>query len=293
MKLVTYEQDGCRKFGVLQAETIVDLTSTFPDAIAFLEGGDEARASARSAADRASDAVSLDKVKLCTPVPNARKLVCAASNYSEHIREGGGEFPGKERMTPWIFLKPPSTTLVGPGDPIVLQPGANQVDWECELAAVIGRPARRVSVEAALDYVAGYTIVNDISERSLRVDIDRDDREWDSFFDWLQGKWFDTFAPAGPCLVLKDEIPDPQDVRITLSVNGETKQDGSSAQMIHTVAELVAWSSRMMTLEPGDIVATGTPSGVGSASGQFLQPGDQVVCEIEGIGALRNPVVKG
>ena len=120
MKLVTYEQDGCRKFGVLQAETIVDLTSTFPDAIAFLEGGDEARASARSAADRASDAVSLDKVKLCTPVPNARKLVCAASNYSEHIREGGGEFPGKERMTPWIFLKPPSTTLVGPGDPIVL-----------------------------------------------------------------------------------------------------------------------------------------------------------------------------
>ena len=293
MKLVTFEQDGRNRLGALTEQGIVDLSGEFSDTIVFLEGGEAAIERAASAVRDAQSCIPADRVKLRSPVMGARKLICAASNYSEHIREGGGEVPEKGRMTPWTFLKPASTTLIGPDDPILIPPNAQKIDWEGELAAVIGRRARFVSAEAGLEYVAGYTIMNDISERSLRIDIDREEREWDRFFDWLNGKWFDTFAPTGPCLTLKDEIPDPQDLHLALRVNGEPKQDGNTGQMIHSVAELVAWCSTLMTLEPGDIIATGTPSGVGSASGQFLQPGDVVACEIEGIGVLRNPVEKG
>jgi len=290
MRLVTYGQEGQQRFGALCEEGIADLTDAFANAIAFLEGGEAACEKAGEIVRKGPRCVPVDGVKLCAPVPGARKLICAASNYAEHIREGGGQAPQKARMTPWMFLKPASTTLIGPGDPIVIPRNAQQIDWECELAVVIGRSARFVSAEEAQGYVAGYTILNDVSERSLKIEIDREPREWDRFFDWLNGKWFDTFGPSGPCLTLTDEIPDPQDLRITLRVNGEVKQDGHTGQMIHTVAELVAWCSRLMTLEPGDMIATGTPSGVGKARGEFLKPGDVVVCEIEKIGMLSNPV---
>ena len=154
---------------------------------------------------------------------------------------------------------------------------------------VIGKEGKYITQDQAYDYVAGYTIINDVSERSLIIEADREITERDKSFDWLNGKWMDTFAPMGPCLVTKEEIEDPHDLRITLRVNSETKQDASTGDMIFYIPELIEFTSRLMTLEPGDIISTGTPS-VGSASGTFLKPGDVVETEIEGIGILRNTV---
>ena len=179
---------------------------------------------------------------------------------------------------------------MGPEEAIVLPRNANKIDWECEIAAVIGRRARFVSGANGLDYVAGYTVMNDVSERSLKFGTSRKEREGDRWFDWLNGKWFDTFAPMGPCVALKDEVPDPQRLRITLRLNGQTRQDGNTGQMIFSIAELVAWASTLVTLEPGDLISTGTPAGVGHASGTFLKPGDVLEAEVEGIGVLRSPV---
>jgi 2-keto-4-pentenoate hydratase/2-oxohepta-3-ene-1,7-dioic acid hydratase in catechol pathway len=139
--------------------------------------------------------------------------------------------------------------------------------------------------------VAGYTIVNDISDRKFRPNPDRTHRERDKFFDWLHGKWHDTFCPVGPCVLAADTVPDPQDLTLRLTVNGEVKQEGTTAQMVFPVAAVVAFLSRFVTLEPGDIISTGTPSGVGNATGTYLRPGDVVTAEIEGIGRLENPVV--
>jgi 2-keto-4-pentenoate hydratase/2-oxohepta-3-ene-1,7-dioic acid hydratase in catechol pathway len=160
-----------------------------------------------------------------------------------------------------------------------------------ELAVVIGRRGKCIPPERALAHVFGYTIVNDISERRFKAPEGRPAREWDKFFDWLHGKWFDGFAPMGPWITTADEIPDPQALALELRVNGQQRQHGGTAEMIYPVAELVAFASTMMTLLPGDIIATGTPQGVGSASGDRLKPGDVVECRVEGVGTLVNPVI--
>ena len=188
-------------------------------------------------------------------------------------------------------MKPPSTTLTHPGDPIVI-PGLSpdQIDWECELGVVIGRRCRDVAESEALDYVAGYTVVNDISDRGFRPNPGRKPRERDKFFDWMHGKWHDTFCPMGPCILSADAVDDPQALPIKLTVNGQVKQEATTAEMVFPVAAVVAFISRFVTLEPGDVIATGTPSGVGSATGTFLQPGDLVRATIAPIGTLENPV---
>jgi len=188
-------------------------------------------------------------------------------------------------------MKPPSTTLTHPGDPVILpRISPDHIDWECELGVVIGRRCRGVPEDTALDYVAGYTVVNDISDRRFQPNPNRTPRDRDRFFDWLHGKWHDTFCPMGPCILTADTVDDPQALSLQLSVNGELKQDGSTAEMIFPVAAIVSFLSQLVTLEPGDIIATGTPSGVGSPSGTYLKPGDVIRATISGIGTLENPV---
>jgi 2-keto-4-pentenoate hydratase/2-oxohepta-3-ene-1,7-dioic acid hydratase in catechol pathway len=204
--------------------------------------------------------------------------------------ESGREAPANRHLiTPWLFLKP-ATTVIGPGDPIPVPRQGQAIDWEVELAVVIGRRARHVSPANALAYVGGYTLVNEVSERRFRVPEGRPAREWDQFFDWLHGKWFDGFLPMGPFVVTTDEIPDPQGLALELSVNGRLRQRGSTAQMIYPVTELIAFASSIMTLLPGDVIATGTPHGVGGATGEYLRPGDVVQCDLETVGTLVNPV---
>jgi 2-keto-4-pentenoate hydratase/2-oxohepta-3-ene-1,7-dioic acid hydratase in catechol pathway len=224
-------------------------------------------------------------------LPRPPKILLLAGNYAKHVAERGGTTAERDETFPYVFLKP-STTLAGPGDPIVLpRVSPDHIDWECELGVVIGRACRDVSEEQALEYVAGYTVVNDISDRAFRPNPGRKERERDAFFDWLHGKWHDGSCPIGPCILASSCVPDPQAFRLRLTVNGLVKQDARTDQMIFPVAAVISFLSRWITLEPGDVISTGTPSGVGSATGQYLKPGDRVVAEISDIGSLVNPVI--
>jgi 2-keto-4-pentenoate hydratase/2-oxohepta-3-ene-1,7-dioic acid hydratase in catechol pathway len=236
---------------------------------------------------------SLDpaKAQLLVPVAKPSKIFLLAGNYADHIREGGGTAGERGETFPYVFMKPPSTTLTHPGKPVLLPRAApDAVDWELELAVVIGRRAKHVKEADALKFVAGYTVVNDISQRRYRPNPGRKKREKDAFFDWLHGKWFDTFCPMGPCLASPDAVPDPQALRMKLELNGDVKQDASTAQQIFPVAAVIEFVTKMVTLEPGDIISTGTPAGVGSSTGTFLKPGDVMRGTIERIGTLVSPV---
>jgi 2,4-diketo-3-deoxy-L-fuconate hydrolase len=235
--------------------------------------------------------IPLDEVRLLAPIARPPKLLLLAGNYAEHVAERGGSTAERRETFPYVFMKPPSTTITHPGDPIVIpRSSSDHIDWECELGVIIGRRCRHVGEYDALDYVAGYTIVNDISDRKFRPNLKRKHRERDAFFDWLHGKWHDTFCPIGPCVLSADALDDPQTLALRLTVNGEVKQDASTAQMIFPVVAIIAFLSRLLTLEPGDIISTGTPAGVGSATGTYLKPGDMVEATIDGIGSLENPV---
>jgi 2-keto-4-pentenoate hydratase/2-oxohepta-3-ene-1,7-dioic acid hydratase in catechol pathway len=235
--------------------------------------------------------IPVGDVRLLVPIAHPSKLLLLAGNYAKHVAERGGIAAERQETFPYVFMKPPSTTLTRPGDPIVLpRISPDHIDWECELGVVIGRRCRHVEEDDALRYIAGYTIVNDISDRSFKPNPDRKPRDRDKFFDWMHGKWHDTFCPMGPCILSADAVPDPQAMPIRLSVNGEVKQNASTAEMVFPVAAVVSFLSGMLTLQPGDVIATGTPSGVGSATGTYLRPGDMVVAAIEPIGTLENPV---
>ena len=243
---------------------------------------------------RAEISISIDEVQRLVPILMPNKIVLLAGNYAKHVQERGGIAAERAETFPYLFLKPPSTTLTNPGDPIVIPAASpDHVDWECELGVVIGRECRNVAEADALSYVAAYTIVNDITDRKFTPNPDRKTRERDKFFDWLHGKWHDTFCPMGPCILSADAVADPQALRLTLTVNGEVKQDGSTAQMIFPVAAVIAFLSQFVTLEPGDVISTGTPAGVGFAHKppRWLRVGDEVVVRVQGIGALSNPVV--
>lgn len=232
--------------------------------------------------------------RLKAPVPDPRKVICLAGNYGAHIQEGGGVAHERTDTFPYFFWKPPTTTLTDPGSPIrIPRVSPDHIDWEIELGVIIGRMARHVSEKDALGYVAGYTVCNDISNRRFRINPQRKQREKDGFFDWLHGKWHDTFLPMGPCVRAAASLRDPQKLRLMLSVNGKVMQDANTGQMIFPVAALISILSSFVTLEPGDIIVTGTPSGVGHARKPpvYLKPKDGVDAEIEGIGVLRNPVV--
>ncbi|HWL06807.1 MAG TPA: fumarylacetoacetate hydrolase family protein [Planctomicrobium sp.] len=235
-------------------------------------------------------AIPAASVKLLTPIAIPGKLLLLAGNYADHIREGGGEPEDRSRTFPYVFMKP-LTTLTHPGDPIRIPAiSPNQIDWELELAIIIGKTCFGVSPEKALDVVAGYTVVNDISDRGFRPNPSRQSRPRDPFFDWLHGKWHDTFCPMGPCVLPATECSDPQSLKLTLKVNDRVEQDGNTAEMIFPVREIISFISSFVTLHPGDVICTGTPAGVGKAKGRFLKPGDTVSAEIEGVGCLRNPV---
>jgi 2-keto-4-pentenoate hydratase/2-oxohepta-3-ene-1,7-dioic acid hydratase in catechol pathway len=230
-------------------------------------------------------AVSLESARVCAPVRRPGKIICLASNYQAHMDEAGITRAGHD---PWFFMKPGSA-VIGPGEQIVMPGPRAPVDWEVELCAVIGRHCRRAEPAAALDYVAGLTVGNDVSLRQL--DAMRSTDTWDEFFTWQLGKWHDTFAPLGPWLVTPDELAGRFPLRLTLTVNGQLRQDGSTAELITGLPELIAGISQVTALEPGDVIMTGTPSGVGASQNLFLRPGDLVEAAIDGIGTLRNTVV--
>lgn len=213
------------------------------------------------------------------------RIYCAASNYIEHANEMGTVLAGKAESKPYMFIKL-SNTVIGPDEAILMPPETSQLDWEIELAAVIGKSGRRISLERALDHVAGYSIVNDISARDLNV---RGDYPFK--FDWFQGKCHDTFAPFGPWIVPAWSIPDPQAVEMKLSVNGQIMQEDSTKNMIWTLREQISYLSTIVTLQVGDVIATGTPTGVGMGRGIYLKAGDVIVASIDGIGSLTNTVV--
>jgi 2-keto-4-pentenoate hydratase/2-oxohepta-3-ene-1,7-dioic acid hydratase in catechol pathway len=230
-------------------------------------------------------------VKFEAPLRRPGKIVCLAGNYREHIVESGFVAPQQSAIiTQQLFLKPASA-IIGDGDDILLSAPNHTVGWETELAVVIGKPGRNILAESAYEHVFGYTILNDVSERRLNSEIEnRTKREMDGFFDWLAGKWFDGFAPSGPWIVTADEIDDPHNLEIKFTVNGRIRQQGNTADMIFRIPEQIAYISSIMTLEPGDIISTGTPVGAGVAGDASLSDGDEMVCEIEGIGTLRNQV---
>lgn len=283
MKLVTFTHNGSTRAGALvEGDLVIDLhaadASIPATLLELLQGGHDAMQCAKDIAQSGADGIALTDVVLEAPIPRPGKALAIGLNYRDHAEETGQEMP----KHPIVFSKV-TTCISGPGKPIHIPRVSSMVDWEGELCFVIGRTARYVEREDALDYVAGYTIGNDVSVR-----------DWQSHAaTWTTGKGFDTHGPIGAWLVTSDEV-DGSDLRIQTFVNDVLKQDSTTAQLIFGVPDLVAYLSSAFTLEPGDVVFTGTPSGVGVARRprEFLKPGDTVRIEIEGLGTLENPVTE-
>lgn len=277
MKLVRWGNAGAERPGWLDESGQVRDLSGVVDDIAGKTLSDESlvRIAAANPADLPAVAPG---TRLGPCVGAIGKIVCIGLNYRDHAREAKLAEPRE----PIIFFKATSA-VVGPQDPIEIPAGAEKVDWEVELGVVIGKTARRISQSQALDHVAGYCIVNDVSERAWQIERGG---QWD------KGKSADTFAPIGPWLVTRDEVPDPQCLPLWLEVDGMRRQDGNTANMIFGVAELVTYVSQFMSLHPGDIIATGTPAGVGMgfAPPIYLRPGQSLRLGIEGLGVQYNPV---
>jgi 2-keto-4-pentenoate hydratase/2-oxohepta-3-ene-1,7-dioic acid hydratase in catechol pathway len=280
LRLISCEDDGAVRGGVLLGEEVVPLASfdapavTVRGLLAALDA-DELAALAERAAG-VQPRLPVASVRLTAPLPDPEKIICLGLNYRDHAAELGQEPP----PAPLWFAKF-ANSLIGSGAAILL-PAAHPdyVDYEAELAVVIGRRAHHVDAEHALSHVAGAMALNDVSARDLQFQNPL----------WTSGKAVDTFAPCGPALVTLDEIRDIQDLSLQTRVNGEVVQRGSTADQVFGVAETVAWLSRTITLVPGDIIATGTPAGIGAASERFLRDGDTVEVEVEGLGTLSNPV---
>lgn len=229
-------------------------------------------------------------LRLDAPIRSVPKLLALAGNYRKHIVESGFSDAGS-KWTPQVFWKP-STSILEPGGKVALRSNNVFFDWEAELAVVIGRRAKDLPVSEAMSCVFGYTIINDMSERKFNGQMEnRDKREFDPFFDWLMGKWFDGSAPLGPEIVTADEVSDPHNLPIRLWLNEEKMQDSNTSSMIFRIPETIAAISAVLTLEPGDVIAMGTPEGVGFARGRALRAGDHLRVEIEGLGALNTFVV--
>jgi len=288
MHLVSFIHGRERRLGALLAapneHSVVDLNRVDPqlptDMIALLQSGAAGLARAQSARDGAGPAavMALQDVTLTAPVLRPSKIICIGLNYRDHAAESNMPIP----EYPTVFAKYPSC-VIGPGEAIVLPRISSQVDYEGELAVVIGRQAHHVTEAAALDYVAGYMPFNDVSARDFQHRTSQ----------WTIGKTFDTFGPMGPALVTADEAPDPQNLHLRVTIGGEELQSSHTGQMIFSVVQLIAYLSAVMTLEPGDVIATGTPGGVGAARtpARFLRAGETVRVAIEGLGILENPVV--
>jgi 2-keto-4-pentenoate hydratase/2-oxohepta-3-ene-1,7-dioic acid hydratase in catechol pathway len=263
MKLVTYSRNQSVSCGILADDRIIDIPALWPGpnpprtVIQILKKGPAGLEKLRRLAESPDVATPLDAVKLLAPIPRPPKIIALAGNYAKHDQ------------IPW-------------------PPYSETIDYEIELAVVIGKNAKCVGTRDASDYIAGYTIANDISARTVTFKRNRLERPWDDFYDWLNGKWADGFCPMGPCLLTADEVRDVHNLNLTLKVNDSVRQNANTEQMIYTVPDIVSFLSHLMTLEPGDIIATGTPAGVALATGDFLQPGDRIDATIEKLGTLTN-----
>jgi len=281
MKLVTYATKNTARLGLLRDDRVIDLAAASdgrlpPDMLTLFRRGEPALQLARQVAENATASTPVSDVTLLAPIPNPSKIVAIGLNYMDHCREQNVKPPER----PIIFCKF-STAVVGPGATIRWDPAlTQQVDYEVELGVVMGRTARRVPAAEALDYVAGYTICNDVTARDLQ----HGDRQW------VRGKSLDTFCPLGPWLVTREEVPDPQALSLRCTLNGQVMQDSTTAEMIFGVAYLIEFISRAFTLLPGDVIATGTPHGVGvfRSPQVFMKDGDVVTVEVEGLGQLTN-----
>ncbi len=304
MKIVTFKIDEMKRVGFIPSafeRKILDISNLDggKNIVSLMEEQEDFWLRLRDLDKQISENESLQKnltdlqnVTLCAPVERPGKIVCLAGNYRAHIAESGYVEPKQQsQFTQQLFLKP-STTLIGDGDVIELGGQNVRVGWETELAVVIGKRGKNIKAENAGEYIFGYTILNDISERGLNSRLEnRHKREMDGFCDWLAGKWFDGFAPCGPCIVTRDEIADPHNLKIQFYLNGELRQFGTTREMIFSIPEQIAYISSIMTLEPGDIISTGTPAGAGLGDkATSLADGDELVSEIEGIGTLMNKV---
>ncbi len=295
MKIVTFDANGQERLGVVDAKRgILDLkkaSGALPgDMIALIEGGEAALNEVKKVASAAQDKnewLPFAGTKIYAPIPHPRKnIFCIGRNYKLHIEEGARarNLPVKFPPVPEIFSKP-FTTVIGPEAGVLRHAkNTNQLDYEVELAVVIGKVARDVSAAQALDYVFGYTVFNDVTARDKQA----------AHGQWFKGKSFDTFGPMGPCIVTKDEFGSFSGHRITLRVNGETRQDSNTSDLLFGVPEIIESLCASLTLHPGDVIATGTPSGValGMTPQKFLNVGDVMEAEIEGIGILRNKIVE-
>ena len=269
MKLVRYSTDGREaRVGAIEGEEIRPFGHE--SMLDFMEHGGNA--------EPGEDVVSLSDARILAPIARPGKVIAIGLNYEDHAAETGADIPEK----PIVFAKYPNT-IIGPGETIRIPPITEKADYEAELAVIIGKAARNVSEDEALEYVFGYANANDVSARDL---------QFSEGGQWTRSKSLDTFGPVGPYIATRDEVPDPQSLSIRCVLNGEVMQDGTTDKMIFSVAEVVSFLSRGMTLEPGDIIMTGTPPGVGMARDPqvFLKAGDEVTIEIEGLGSLTNPV---
>ncbi|HEX3512173.1 MAG TPA: fumarylacetoacetate hydrolase family protein [Solirubrobacteraceae bacterium] len=280
MRLVSYYADGAPVAGILLGDEIVPAAALGAPtgARALLAANDAGGllALAERAADSGAERVPLADVVLAAPIPDPEKIICAGLNYRDHAEESGQPIP----EAPMWFAKF-ANSLIGSGADIVLPAAhAEYADYEAELAVVIGRVARNVGVEGALAHIAGAMPLNDVSARDLQLQNPL----------WTSGKAVDTFAPCGPALVTLDEVDSLTSLGLRTRIDGEVVQEGSTSNLIFGPAELVAWLSRTLTLVPGDIIATGTPAGVGAAQGRFLRDRQTVEIEVDGLGVLSNPV---
>jgi 2-keto-4-pentenoate hydratase/2-oxohepta-3-ene-1,7-dioic acid hydratase in catechol pathway len=287
MKFVTFQSVNARaeashaQAGVVLGDSVVGLAGAgFADMLAVVAGGSEGRAKIENWVDNPSSDSTFptDSVRILAPIPRPPKLICIGLNYRDHAAETGQELP----KVPTVFAKF-SNVIIGPGESIALPKISHKPDYEAEFMFVIGEGGRNIAAEDWQRHVFGYTIFNDVSGRDFQMATSQ----------WTIGKSFDTFGPMGPFLVSADESPDPHALDIRLSIGGEVLQQSNTRELIFKIPELVAFLSSVMTLEPGDVVATGTPAGVGFTRKppRYLQAGDEVVISIEGLGELRNPVV--
>ncbi|WP_068547203.1 fumarylacetoacetate hydrolase family protein [Thalassotalea crassostreae] len=300
--LATYELNNDRKSALVIGDSFYDLATAYkalnntdnelPQWVhcntaaitQWQEHKDAIEAFLETAVNQQQSLQSLpNEIKVLAPF-NPTTIFGTASNYHEHAEEMETELAAKVDSSPYVFMKA-VTSVVGTNDFVVLPPETKNLDWEVELAVVIGKPARRVKAEQAIDYIAGFTVVNDISARDLNR---RNDYPFKH--DWFRGKSWDTFCPLGPAFVPKSAIEDLHNVKLSLFLNGKQMQDGNTSELIWDVFEQIEYISSMLTLRPGDVIMTGTPAGVGKGIGLFLKDGDELVASAEGIGSIKNTV---
>jgi 2-keto-4-pentenoate hydratase/2-oxohepta-3-ene-1,7-dioic acid hydratase in catechol pathway len=297
VKLATYEYQHMTSCGLVTPDGLIDIPShtekmnKLHSVKEILIKGSKAFDVLQNLSANVQERLQMDQVCLKAPIPRPGKIIALAGNYKKHLEETAWQdkpFDDQSTSTnPWPFLMPP-TVVTADGCTIPWPCYSHEVDYEVELAVFIGQTAQQVSPEEARVHIAGFSIANDISARSVTFKEGRKDRGRDVFFDWMMGKWSDGFMPLGPWLVTADEIANPHDLELKLTLNGQVRQQSSTSQMIFSVYDIVSFISHVMTREPGDVILTGTPHGVAAADGTYMQPGDTMVAEIQGIGTLTN-----